>query len=143
VTPADLVVRWRELAATFAHFGQAEPAALLQTCANDLEAATTETALETLTLEQAATESGYSYSAIEKSVRAGRIPNAGAPGRPRIRRADLPHKVRRAGVRSIAAVVGRSAPLTPGPTNGAEGGADLTPAPIAPSTRATREAEAS
>jgi hypothetical protein len=45
-----------------------------------------------LTIEGAALESGYSTDHLAREVRAGRIPNAGRKGSPRIRRGDLPRK---------------------------------------------------
>ncbi len=47
---------------------------------------------EQLTLEVAAAESGYSADHLRHLVAAGTLRNAGAKGRPRIRRADLPKK---------------------------------------------------
>jgi len=49
----------------------------------------------TLTLEEAARESGYSADHLGRLVRDGRIPNAGRHHAPRIRRADLPKRPRR------------------------------------------------
>lgn len=51
---------------------------------------------EVMTLDAAANESGYTADHLRHLVAAGTIPNAGAPGRPRIRRADLPKKATRA-----------------------------------------------
>jgi hypothetical protein len=89
-----LVDRWREEAALFRRRGQSSVAELLESVAAELHAAIEADRLQLLTLHQAAAESGLSYSALEKAVRAGRIPNSGAPGQPRIRRADLPRKQR-------------------------------------------------
>ncbi len=47
---------------------------------------------ETLTLREAAEESGYSYHHLSRLVTAGQIPNAGVPGSPLIRRADMPKR---------------------------------------------------
>ena len=46
-----------------------------------------------LTLMEAASESGFSRDHLARRVREGIIPNAGCPGAPRIRRANLPHKL--------------------------------------------------
>lgn len=47
---------------------------------------------EPLTLQQAAEESGYSYSALEKKLASGELENVGEKGRPRLRRGDSPRK---------------------------------------------------
>ncbi len=64
----------------------------MESCAKELEEEDRLSALEAITLEQAEGESGYSYSALQKMVSRGRIPNAGTAHRPRIRRCDLPKK---------------------------------------------------
>ena len=46
----------------------------------------------TLTLAEAALESGYSVDHLRHAVASGQIANAGRRGAPRIRRADLPKK---------------------------------------------------
>ena len=48
--------------------------------------------LQELTLGDAAEESGYSYSAIQKMVASGELSNLGDKGNPRVRRGDLPRK---------------------------------------------------
>ncbi len=48
----------------------------------------------TLTLTEAARQSGYSRDHLGREVRAGRIPNAGRPNAPRIDRRNLPRKPR-------------------------------------------------
>lgn len=88
----DLVTQWREDAARLAKWGASAQAEVLERCASDLEVWEREHALEALTLEEAVAESGYTYSAIEKAVRHGRLANVGTKGRPRVRRADLPKK---------------------------------------------------
>lgn len=67
-------------------------AKILEKCAGELEAEAREEQLRLVTLHEAEELSGYSYSALEKGVRAGRIPNAGTKHSPRIRVADLPRK---------------------------------------------------
>jgi len=47
---------------------------------------------EILSLEAASTVSGYSRDHIARLIRQGRIPNAGRPNAPRVRRRDLPRK---------------------------------------------------
>lgn len=46
----------------------------------------------TFKLREAARRSGYSEDHLGRLVRAGKIPNAGRPGAPRIRLSDLPIK---------------------------------------------------
>ena len=87
------VDRWREEAALHKRRGTLAPvAAILEACATEQEAFDREHALEALTLEQAAAESGYSYSALEKLVRRRELVNVGQKGAPRVRRGDLPRK---------------------------------------------------
>jgi hypothetical protein len=47
---------------------------------------------ETLNLQEAARECGYSADHLGRLLRDGKLPNAGRPNAPRIRRRDLPHK---------------------------------------------------
>jgi len=90
--PSGLVARWRSDADVLRRRGGESLAATLESCAQDLEAWALAWELEALTLDQAAAESGYSYSALQHMVAAKRLRNAGTPHRPRIRRADLPRK---------------------------------------------------
>lgn len=87
-----LAQRWRDDAALLRRRGAEAQAAAVESCASDLEEEDRRLSLEMLTLEQAEGESGYSYSALQKMVADGRLPNAGGPHRPRIRRCDLPKK---------------------------------------------------
>ena len=64
----------------------------LQSIADDIEEHELAHSLEELTLSEAADETGYSYSAIQKMVRAGELENLGGKGSPRVRRGDLPKK---------------------------------------------------
>ena len=92
---AELVARWRAEATRIrSSYGAESQATTLETCARELEEAHRAAGLEALTLHQASAESGLSYSALEKSVRSGRLPNAGQEGRPRVLRKDLPVKRR-------------------------------------------------
>ena len=92
MTPAELAARWRADVDLLRRRGAAAQADVLLGCADELEQQQREHALEALTLEQAAAESGYSYSALEKLVRGGQLANAGQKGAPRVRRGDLPRK---------------------------------------------------
>ena len=64
----------------------------LEACAAQLEATLRERDEATLTLTDAARESGYSTDHLGRLVRDGRIPNAGRPGTPRIALRHLPRK---------------------------------------------------
>jgi len=88
-----LVARWRAEAEVLRRRGAESLAALLAGCADELAEWAKAHELEALTLEQAAVESGYSYSALQHMVAERRIKNAGTQHRPRIRRNDLPRKV--------------------------------------------------
>jgi hypothetical protein len=97
-----LPARWRADADILRRRGAVPQAEALESCAveleafeqeRQLEAFEQERQLEALTLEQAVIESGYSYSALEKMVRAGQLQNVGIRGKPRVRRGDLPRKV--------------------------------------------------
>lgn len=87
-----LIAHWGADAATLRRRGAEREATVLESAAAELAAAQAAWEAELLTLEQAARESGLSYSALEKAVRRGRLPNAGSKGAPRVRRADLPRK---------------------------------------------------
>ena len=64
----------------------------LLTIADEIEEKAYAYALEQLTLRDAAVESGYSYSAVQKMVASGELENLGDKGSPRVRRCDLPKK---------------------------------------------------
>ncbi len=87
-----LATQWRTDGATLRRRGVAAQAVALETCADELEAALREHDLEALTLNVASQESGYSYSALQKKVASGELPNMGTKNCPRVRRGDLPRK---------------------------------------------------
>jgi hypothetical protein len=95
VMPLLLASRWRSEAIVARKIGAESQAALLEQCASELEAEAQAEALRTVTLTEAVELSGYTYSALEKAVRRGAIPNAGEKHRPLIRVGDLPRKPRR------------------------------------------------
>jgi hypothetical protein len=97
-----IAAKWRQEAAALRHRGIDDTARCVESCAEDLERGVREWELEALTLEEAAEESGYSYSALQKKVASGEIENVGNKGSPRIRRADLPRKSRGQEGRDIA-----------------------------------------
>ena len=83
---------WLAEAEVLRRRGAATLADVLTACAQELKQAVFQRELELVNLEQASAESGFSYSALEKMVRSGRLPNAGQKGRPLVRRGDLPRK---------------------------------------------------
>ena len=70
-TELGLAQRWRDEAALLRRRAASPQAEVLESCAAELEAWARERELQALTLDQAAAESGYTYSAIEKMVRRG------------------------------------------------------------------------
>ena len=89
---AVLASRWRTDAETLRARGAPQQADALANCADELEAALREHDLEALTLNEAAQESGYSYSTLQKKVARGELSNMGTKNCPRIRRGHLPRK---------------------------------------------------
>ena len=87
----DLVTGWRQRAENLEPYSPAAAKAFRQ-CADDLEATLRSAALEDLTLTEASELSGYSVDHLARLVRDGKIPNAGRPRAPRIRRGDLPRR---------------------------------------------------
>ena len=87
-----LPVAWRRQAKTLRRYGGETPAVVLDRCAADLEATLQELDETTLSLVEAARESGYSADHLGRLVREGKIPNAGRSGAPRIARRHLPRK---------------------------------------------------
>lgn len=84
---------WKAEAATLVRrYGDERTAHVCRLHAAELEEAIRAAEDETLTLTQAARESGYSSDHLRHLVADGTIPNAGEKGRPRIRRGDLPLK---------------------------------------------------
>lgn len=94
-TTPELVAHWRTEAISLRAWGAIGEATTLERAAVQLEAAQRETDNELLTLTQAAAVSGFSADHLGREVRAGRIPNAGRPSAPKIRRRDLPLKPRK------------------------------------------------
>ncbi len=86
--PAD----WRRQAKSLRRYGGETPAVAIERCADDLEATLRERDETTLSLVEAARESGYSRDHLGRLVRDGKIPNAGRPNAPRIARRHLPRK---------------------------------------------------
>ena len=93
---ADLPTLWRQRAKDLRPFATDKVVQTIESLATELEEAIVEAELEALTLAEAAEESGLSYGHLSRLVNEGAIPNAGQKGSPRIRRRDLPRRVRRA-----------------------------------------------
>ncbi len=87
-----LPAAWRRRAKALRRYGSEPPAVALERCADELETTLVERDETTLSLVEAARESGYSADHLGRLVRDGRIPNAGRPGAPRIARVHLPRK---------------------------------------------------
>lgn len=87
-----LLLRWREEASLLRRRGQESLAALAESYAEELEVALQTMGTESLELEVAARESGYSTQHLSRLIRRGRLVNAGTDHRPRILRRDLPRK---------------------------------------------------
>ena len=90
-----LAAQWREEAETLRRRGATAQAVVLESCADELVIVLRERDLEALSLQGASEESGYSYSALQKMVADGKLPNVGDKNRPRVRRGDLPRKAGR------------------------------------------------
>ena len=87
-----LPATWRTQAKALRRYGGETPAVALESCAAELEATLRERDETTLSLTEAARESGYSADHLGRLVRDGKIPNTGRPGAPRIARRHLPRK---------------------------------------------------
>ena len=84
-----LPATWRTQAKALRRYGGETPAVALESCAAELETTLRERDETTLSLTEAARESGYSADHLGRD---GKIPNAGRPGAPRIARSHLPRK---------------------------------------------------
>ena len=92
-TPVDgLPKTWRKRAPTLREYGGETPAVAIESWAAQLEEAFRDNDEATLTLTDAAVESGYSTDHLGRLVREGKIPNSGRPGAPHIARRHLPRK---------------------------------------------------
>jgi hypothetical protein len=94
MTPADLVVRWREQAAQYDRDGQ-PGGRLLTRVAKELEDSLTEATNPLLSLTDAADRSGYHRESLARLVRAGKLRNYGTQRKPLVRLQDLPKKAER------------------------------------------------
>ena len=104
--PGDLPCIWQQRAEFLKEYGDASSARLWALAATELEQALRVPGAETLSLVQAARESGYSQDYLGDLVRKGQIPNAGRRNAPRIRRTDLPSKASTAPGRPVGKAEG-------------------------------------
>jgi hypothetical protein len=88
----QLAADWRAESVNLKRRGAHCQAEVMLSCAEDLEQRAQQWTLETLTLEEAAEESGYSYSALQQKISKGEMRNAGTKYRPRVYRCDVPKK---------------------------------------------------
>jgi hypothetical protein len=73
--------------------GQEQEAKRTESFVSDVEVALQRHRSDTLTLAQAAEETGYSKEHLGRMVREGKISNAGEKHSPRVHRGDLPQKI--------------------------------------------------
>lgn len=93
MTPLEFVAKWSaEAEALRRRTALVDGAALLAEVLADFQAVTGDDGDEALNLQQASRECGYSADYLGRLLRDGKLPNAGRPNAPRIRRRDLPHK---------------------------------------------------
>ena len=83
---------WRERAQQLQDFGADQAAQVWKLAALELGQQLQKEQQETFNLTEAARESGYSADHLGQLVREDKLPNAGRPNAPLIRRADLPIK---------------------------------------------------
>jgi hypothetical protein len=89
--PSDLAAAWRDRAGDLRPYAPAAAVAW-ERAADELDEALREAADESLTIGEAAAESGYSERRLRELIAAGQIPQAGRRHAPRIRRGDLPRR---------------------------------------------------
>ncbi len=88
----SLVSQWRVVAETLRRRGATAQAVVLESCAEELEAALWEHEQATLTLKEAAEESGYSVQHLRRLVTQGLLTDVAESSQIRVRRGDLPRK---------------------------------------------------
>lgn len=92
MTTHPLVVAFRCKAELLAKCGAPQVAHVWRLAADELEAHEQAHWLESLTLKEAAIESGYSEAHLSRLIAERRVENTGKKGAPRLRRSDLPKK---------------------------------------------------
>lgn len=90
-TPALLPACWRARAVDLRAYGADTAATTLERVAGELDAALS-SASSTLSLTEAARQSGYTADHIGRLIRNGSLPNVGRKHSPRVRACDLPRK---------------------------------------------------
>ena len=93
-TLARLLSDWRSRADLLRRHGAQQAACTAEVLAAELDRALQAHDDELLTLTEAAAASGYSRDHLGRLLHEGKMPNAGRPGAPRIRRGDVPVKAR-------------------------------------------------
>jgi len=94
VTVGDVRARWATRRDEYRRFGVLlDGAKVIDEFLADLELVETSESEELVSLQRAASLSGYSAEHLARLVRIGRIPNAGRRNKPLIRRVDLPRKL--------------------------------------------------
>ncbi len=84
--------KWLDEVAVLRRRGAEAQAVAIESCISDLEQFAEEWRLQSLTVKEAAAESGYTSDHLSRLLTEELIENAGVKGRPRIRRCDLPSK---------------------------------------------------
>src|SRR5438094_10165100 len=88
-----LAQKWTQEAEAYERDGQPS-GAILRRVANELLTYERERALQELTLDEGARESGRHKDTIARWIDQGELENVGTKGRPRVRRGDLLEKLR-------------------------------------------------
>jgi hypothetical protein len=92
--PSELWEGWRAKAAELRELDATGQASSVEWCADALEEWWRTRETEPLTLQEAAAESGYSYSGLQQLVSDGKLRNIGRRNSPRVCRQDMPRKPR-------------------------------------------------
>ena len=87
-----LADEWRSQAEMLLRYSDERGATACELHAKELEAVWNRWQSEELRIAEASAESGYTEDGLRRLVREEKIPNAGRPNSPRIRRADVPKK---------------------------------------------------
>ena len=91
----DLPAHWRGRAEMLKPYAPAGAQAF-EDAAAELDSALFSHDMEAMNLKQAAEESGYSAEHLGRLLKAGKLPNAGKKGAPKLLRKDLPRKALKA-----------------------------------------------
>ncbi len=91
----SLLSQWRADAERLRTWGCGDQAAILERCADELEAYTATEADATLSLDEAAAASGYSVAHLRRLIARGVLDDVGTNGVVALRQQDLPYKAKR------------------------------------------------